>query len=370
MYSFASDPETHPRMCAATHRGAFTRGERLNELVRRTIFIKPLLAVYWTQLLLVVKSKHGGWLESTMLGRTAEGSITRGEDVALHGAFLLSCEHLACRFEAAAKPGTDGETTLSELTVGLTDKQVPWYTSMMGCSNEPSVLKLVQTVSSIGDSLAAKFYERVATAMEASNFQSQSASLQTKLLVLFSKVHPSLGLMQLLINQVLPMPRLAVSRRCETLLSSMLDALASSSEPPSLATLVQLVDVCSGSMQADIKARFPTLSAAFERAGHPTIPVAASTRVVSIEELMAVPYVQWHQAYVVGACGKSGRKGRSDNAACKLLENIGPAEICPKHDADTVSIAAVQQWLGHAGRGCFSTCPPCCCQTFSIRARS
>lgn len=324
MYSFSSDAEAYPRLYAACHREASTRGTHLNELIRRTIFIKPLLAVYWTQLLLVVKSEHGSWLEVSMLESRQGASITRGENVALHGAFVLSCENLVCTLEAATKPGSTGEK-LPELMAALKDKPVAWYISIVGCSNEPTVLQLVTTVGLIGGDLAKIFYERVAAAMDASNFQNQLPPVQTKMLILFSKVRPSVDLIQLLIVQILPTPRLAVARRCEMLLSKMLDALSASTQPPSLASVVQLFDDCSAAVKVNVKARFPVLSASFERAGHTSIPTVASTQISSIEGLMAVPYEQWHQAYVIGVCGKSGRKGRSDQAACKLLENIGPA---------------------------------------------
>ena len=329
MYSLSSDPETHPRLCAACQRGVLARGERLNVLIHRTIFVKPLLAVYWTQLLLAAKSEHSTWLEISMLKRKSGGQLTRGEDVALHGAFILSCEHFAICFESAGDSGGYGadQTTLPDLAAQIKAKPVEWYTSMIFSSNEPSVLQLVQAISLIGGDLAQAFYESIATSMETSNFRNQSASLQTSAVVLFSKAVPSVELMQLLINQVLHSPQLSVARRCDAVLSVMLDSLASSQHPPTLATVTQLVCACSESMQGYVKARCPALSVSFEKAGHPTIAVAASTRVSSIEELMAVPYEQWHQAHVIGACGKSGRKGRSDYAACKLLENLGPAVV-------------------------------------------
>lgn len=333
LYSLSSDPETHPRLCAACHRGALARGERLNKLIHRTIFVKPLLAVYWTQLLLVVRSKHSDWLEVSMFQEKSDGCLTRGEDAALHGAFLLSCEYFADRFASVSSGGGGGgvmDQTLPELAVQIKAKPVEWYASMISSSNEPPVLKLVQTISSIGGDIAHAFYESITAAMQASNFQNQSASVQTKVLLLLSSANPSLGLMQLLIDQILPAPRLAVTRRCDAVLSDMLDALVSAAKEPkslSLATVVQLFDACSAAIRGDLKSRCPQLSSSFEKAGIPTISLAASTQVSSIEELMAVPYEQWHRAYVIGACGKNGRKGRSDYAACKLLENLGPSVV-------------------------------------------
>jgi hypothetical protein len=125
-------------------------------------------------------------------------------------------------------------------------------------------------------------------------------------------------LLYLLINQVLTSPRLAIVRRCDALLANLLDALVALTPLP-LTEVTELVNACSQAVQGLPAAQCPLLSSAFVRAGHPTMAAPATTRVTSIEALMAVPYEQWHQAYVIGACGKSGRKGRSDYAVCKVL---------------------------------------------------
>ena len=282
--------------------------------------MKPLLAVYWTQLLIIVDNPESSWLEEIIFEASSKGRVTQSHDIALRGVFLLACERLA------SVRGGDCEHVYATV-VG---KPQRWFALLLTNIKETPVQDLIYSITS-RDNMD-EFLKMLGQAMRNDQFVSAPPSFQCSVLQVLRPLPPSQALLTLLINEVLPTSRLVTRRLCDTFSGRVLDALLKTmvgddgalllpggTSPAWLLSLfAQYRSVCrAGDSFKMLDEASVTLEEAFRRAKCHT-PQQSST----IEQLMAVPPEKWLLQFVEGMCARSARSGRSNFAIRALLERL------------------------------------------------
>ena len=313
IYTLVQNRESHPRLFGACHTAAMARAPRLNTLIRRTIFIKPLLAVYWTQLLVVVGCSHSSWLETLSLESVATNAQTRSQEIALRGAFLLSCEQIAAAVRALG-PSSATETKMLAL---LQSKSVHWYKLTLHCSRESPVKDFFEVVMFAGGGLADILVRKMSEALAAVSTQQMSVSFQHQVLQLLDLAPPSVGIIMLLIKQALAAKRFATRSLCDAIAGKKLSTLWETGSEPGEQLLSDVAPLFAAFEATHNPSSLPVLRKTFQSIG-----MQVAVRRTTIEQLMSVAPQQWHRAYVTETCSSDTRMGRSNTAVHQLLDHL------------------------------------------------
>lgn len=352
--------------------------EAMMASMRLVVVAHPLIAIYWCQLLLLLRVDGVMWSTPCGLDLPTSASISCGQDVARRGAFLLHCESILAYHSSdltgeevgvQAMTADCGANTLASATSSFLDEICSqddgWFGLLFALCDESPVKQLLAAATRCTPNHP-QLLGRVEKALLAVPAAVRDqVSFITRLLGILCAAPSSPALLSLLIRRFLPTRHLSARRLCDSLtaehlrvwLGSIAGSVTPSSDacepngsvetaPPHPKVVSELFALFSSEISKPRTC--PRLCAVFTELGSSPFPVQSAT----MEQLVSVSPDSWHLQFVSSCCQRVNRGARSDHAVCELLRHLQPdalVSVLKGRDFDcTLLLPCIRNMQWHA----------------------
>jgi hypothetical protein len=244
---------------------------------------------------------------------TATATETCNQQVVFRGALVLLCERLSLLSPLAAWQR-------------LRERPASWLALLLRwCCHEPPVRALFRTVGRLTGTAMRELETWMLEAMATNPFRSGCPAQHARVLELLGDMPPSLGVVRMLLLGLIPAASsLAIRRRTSATAAGLVTAFAATAEAADegsggggLAAVLTLFPGI-GALFAEFDAAVPnanrTCPELWAALGHLGLPTAGGgggggggrAPPSTIDELMAIPPLEWHFAFVMKYCSREG----------------------------------------------------------------